>query len=568
MGVAIQLRMSQSVDTAKTTTTAPSATTAAPTTSTSTSTSNSAAQEAAGLSTEPPPATGSEDLLETLPLMGEVGTVVLDAMPLSTSLPIAVALYTIGWVAEWVQALDPAEVLACGASTGALFFRTIFQVGHTLTVGVQASVTVPPGLELSPTEGLILTRTEEGWDVTLSGTLAAAAGASEDAMASVTGAEGNSISAGASATAGQASSLTIETTLSEMEMLAILVQCGVGADGIVTCGIALAAAVAADPEAKVITSQAMTGTAGAGVSTDIGGMAVEAANTGADSAQSADLTELANQLSATGASVGAAAKVSVGLDGWDIYGAVEFGYDAKATGASSTEADPSVNGSLRVEAWAEQGEQAPEASLLDRVHRVQVTFTGGDEVDQDASTLEGEKLSEVPGLLAAGIDVDVESEVIGDLTRDRVHQVEHPAEVAPLVAGQFDCTEKEFDAFIAEYEVSLSTAAKVRVTEEAAVEAAPEGADAELVRDVQRAMAGEALGMPYEAAGFDPEGSVASLEIAEAKVTATSKVGLGMGGALALLGVGAVGSAAESQDVDVLEAAKVDPELVPRLLSA
>lgn len=554
-------------------TAAPTTNTAAPSTSTSSATSNSAAQDAAGLSGEVPTTTGEGGLLETLPTMGEVGAVVLDAMPLAAALPVALQLTSIEWVALWIAALLPEEVAAAGAALASQALDAVFPPGMSVTAVANGEIDVPPAFVLTTGASVCFARDAGGWLVTVEGALGAAVSVDAEHVASLKGAGDNELGVAAGGQVGDTGRLLVECRPADVALL--------GADGACTApGLhalladvgAIARAVVSTPDAKVVASYERSAEAGAGLALDGLGASASGSIPGADGSASTDIATLAGALSTTGAKVGARLKAGGGVDGGRLYGFVEGGFEASAMNASSVTAAGQASTTLRVEAWAEATPTgaAPADSVLDRVVMVKVSFIDATETDTDTRTLEGTRLDEVPGLVLAGAACNDDSAVLGDLRRGRDHQVEDPSRITELLPEGTLPVEAELDAFVFETGVSFSTRAEVLVTGSEAQALAPVGASIDDVQEVQRAAAAVLLGEHYEVPGFDPScvepNEGASITVANVTFQGHSMGGLG--GSLLGLGAGADAGVDVKHESSVLEAATADPEVVPALLSA
>ncbi len=261
--------MSTSIDQATTKTTAPATTTATTSTSSSTGTSNSEAQAVAGLSSEVPPTTSEGDLLATLPTLGEVGTVVLDAMPLASALPVALQLLSIDWVAEWLGAPAPGDVAEAGAALVEAVFDALFPVGIGFEVIATGDLKVPPNLTLKGGGAIALKRENDSWKITLSGKLGTEAGANVAGVASLSGAGENQAGVSAGAKIATEALVVAEGSISNALLLGNAAEAGAASvSQLLGNTLDLAQKLFSEPGAKVVVSAEAEGTAeaGAGVS--------------------------------------------------------------------------------------------------------------------------------------------------------------------------------------------------------------------------------------------------------------------------------------------------------------
>ncbi|MBM4366197.1 MAG: hypothetical protein FJ102_08265 [Deltaproteobacteria bacterium] len=552
--------MSTSVEQAPAKTTAPATTTATSSTSSSSSsgTSNSEAQAAAGLTGEVPPSSSEGDLLATLPTLGEVGTVVLDAMPLASALPVALQLMSIDWVAEWVRALTPEAVAEAGAALVEAVFDALFPVGIGFEVVAAGDVKVPPNLTVKGGGTIALKREKDSWKLTLIGKLGAEASANVAGLASLSGAGDNQAGVTAGAEVLAEAQVVAEGSISNALLLGNAAETGApSVSQIMGNTLELAERLFSEPGAKLVVSAEGEGTAevGAGVST-----------VGASANGSGGFTELdvTPGVEKCGVKLEGSIKGGGGIDGGRLYGFVEGGY---AASGSVPGAAASTRSTLRIECWVNT--EVPEGTVnpLDLVDEVRVTFINADAADAEERSLDGDGFGDVYPLVKAGADCVDAGEAIGDLRVAREHAVDDVNAIAPFLPDGIIPAEMELDVFVFEAKVEFKTRAEIRVTEEQARVAAPEGSDADQIRDVQRSMAAYRLGEHFEAAGFQPTDDDEVELLAFGINLRQSSMG-GIGGSLLGAGMGGDVGMAVTRDIDILDQGLADPALPGELLSA
>ncbi len=211
----------------------------------------------------------------------------------------------------------------------------------------------------------------------------------------------------------------------------------------------------------------------------------------------------------------------------------------------------------------------PEGTVnpLDLVDEVRVTYINADSTDAEERSLEGDKLSDIHPLVKAGADWVAAGEEVGDLRLSRQHAIEDVNAVARYLPAGIVSAEMELDAFVFEAKVEFKTKADLRVTEEAARAASPEGSDGNQIRDVQRAMAAYRLGDTFEAEGFQPTDDD-EVELLAFNIDLRQSAMGGIGGSL--LGAGAGGDAGVviTHDIDLVEKAISESGLAHELLTA
>lgn len=550
--------MSTSVEQASTKTTAPATTTSTTSSSTSTGTSNSEAQAAAGLGSEVPPTTSEGDLLATLPTLGEVGTVVLDAMPLASALPVALQLMSIDWVAEWVRELTPEAVAEAGAALVESVFDALFPVGIGFEVTATGDVKVPPNLTVKGGAAIALKRENDAWKLTLSGKLGTETGANAAGIASLSGAGENQAGVSAGAEVAAEALVVAEGSVSNALLLGNAAEAGAASvSQLLGNTLELAQKLFSEPGAKLVVSAEAKGTAEAGAGVSEVGASVN----GPGGFSELDVTPGVEK---SGVKLEGSIKVGGGIDGGRLYGFAEGGYTASAAAAG---AGDSTRSALRIECWVNTTVPEGTVNPLDLVDEVRVTYLNADTTDTEERSLEGDTLSDIYPLVKAGADCEAAGEEVGDLRVAREHAVNDVNAIAPYLPDGIVPAEMELDAFVFEAKVEFKTKADLRVTEEAARAAAPEGSDGNQIRDVQRSMAAYRLGDTFEAEGFQPTDDD-EVELLAFKINLRQSAMGGIGGSLLGAGVGGDAGIAVTRDIDLVEEANADPGLARELLTA
>ncbi len=550
--------MSSSVEQSPTKTTAPATTTSTASTSSSTGTSNSEAQAAAGLSGEVPPTSSEGDLLATLPTLGAVGTVVLDAMPLAAALPVALQLMSIDWVAEWVGALAPGEVADAGPSAVKGVLDALFPVGMGVEVNLDVELSLPVA-SLEPGALVAVKRQSEGWLCTATGKVAASLGIDADDTVSVGGAGDNQAGCGASATGEGAVEVELSTILGDETFLAELARLGVLSITTLLGGFgSFAVLLFTDNAGRMVASgelgggaEAWAGTSAVGVSTD--GTLGEAK------------LDIVDALGKTGAAAGFTGSLEGGggVDQGRVYGFAEGGYAVTAGGSEAIEGKGTTESRLRVEAWADPAAEGASPEILDQVNEVRVTYIDGTDADAAERSLAGTRWTDVDDLIKGGANCDDAGEVIGDLRISREHRVDDPELLAPYLPEGVLPQSAELDVLIFEAKIEFRDTVEVLVTETDARAAAPAGADADAVRDVQRSMAAHRLGEVFETPGFEPsDDDQVAVEEARIDVRSSAEGGVSPSGIGGDLGI------AITREIDLQAEAQENVELARELLSA
>ena len=158
-----------------------------------------------GLAAEPPACAPTSEATDTLSAMGELGAVVLDAMPLSLALPLALERRALDWARSWLADQSSRDLAGVGMHAALALADAAFPSGTRVTVDAALTAAFLAGV--TPGCSCAFARTPTGWSVDLTRSV----GASKDlgVGAVLTGAFG-AVLGGAKAEAG--AGVDLETT--------------------------------------------------------------------------------------------------------------------------------------------------------------------------------------------------------------------------------------------------------------------------------------------------------------------------------------------------------------------
>jgi len=492
---------------------------------------------------------------------------------------VALQLMSIDWVAEWVGALAPGAVAAVGPTAVKGVMDALFPVGIGVAANLDVEVSLPSA-SLEPGALVAVKRETEGWRLTVTGKVAASLGIDAEDTVAVGGAGDNRAGLGASAAGEGAVEVELSTIVDDESFIVELARLGALSITSLLGGVpGFALVMLTDGEGKMVASgelgggaEAWAGTTPVGVSTD-----------GSLGEAKLDIVEALGKTAGAAGFTGSI-KGGGGVDKGRFYGFAEGGYAVKAGGPKTLDGKETTESRLRVEAWADPiveapaadaaaGEStdtcptgeatAPSSNPLDQINEVRVTYIDGTDRDSAKRSLTGRKWTDVDDLIAGSANCDGAGEVVGDLRVSRQHRVDDPEGLAPFLPEGMLPQSAELDVLIFEAKIEFRNTVEVLVEEADARAAAPAGADADAVRDVQRSMAAHRLGEVFEAPGFEPsdEDEVA-VEAAHVDIRSSAEGGLSPAGTGADVGI------ALTREIDLRAEAQADVELPRELLSA
>lgn len=511
-------------------TTAPSLSTPEPTSSATSSSSNSATQDALGLAAGAP-AQGT-DLASTLSVMGETGSVVLDAMPVAQSVPLALTLVAIDWVREWLAGLDVQEVASEAAASLSSVVDLFCPPGSYFEFDVSATLKAVAA-EVEPGSTLKVVRTKAGFDVTSCSKVTGGIG-EEKAGEVIEGAGDAAFGIGGTAAIEGGPSLTTGWSFSFAELFGVV--------GDLAVATAVASASLYDAVvAAIATAAPSTLTVGSEVEAKVGvtdSLSEGPLDTAADVASlPLDFTTFFDRVQG---SLTGTLTTNSGMKDGKAYACVKG--EAAAEGAVQ-ETKGEAKTWVQLEAFGSLGTVA-DTALADFASLItSVTVTTGTGTDKDAGT-EARTFATLADALAAlaGLVVPSAEDPVGDLRVNHDHQLASP-EKAEKVVGERATSPVEANLFIADAELQHKATMEVLVAEDDAREAAGTPvADAEALRDVQRAIAAERFGQTYEAPipyDFD----VNELPLSVANYTVEGSLEVAAGATEAVAGVKGGGTA-------------------------
>lgn len=516
------------------TTRSPAPQTAAPASASGPAASNQAAQEQAGLAAAPP-AAGGADLLTTLQTMGPMAAVVLDAMPVQAAYPLAKALRSFGFVRDWLEGLEPADLMSLVAIDPDGLMELVMPTGSSVELRFAESIAIGIGVAL---EGSFrLERVGAAVKAQYAGLLGGTVGVGAGASLGYEGLDRTGASASAKAQAGVGA--RAEWTLDPAQVIhadiRILRDLLAGrppsldkiatlcvANNPTTLLVSCEVRAAAEAGAAVVNGDAEVMPDGLSASPLTAG--VQGMETGTNLA----FAIFSGALGQVQSSVKASA-------GWDDRGALVSLALNKQVAASLFGFDGHVDANIVIEARAGGG--APGGRLRDTIRgtikqristdddagSTEMTWKGVDMLDAILATIGGKHLP--PG--APGF-------APGELVVEREHRIDDPDAIKDLLGGM-----PAYDGLVrlvaAHAEARYQAAVTVRMGEDTTAGFLGPGAqNVDAARDRQRALAGVILGetylcdLPvYQLGAYD----CATLD--EATMTLVVDVGAGLSGEVA-----------------------------------
>ncbi len=126
----------------------------------------------AGLGTPAPVVAPSADLADTLSLMGDLGTVVLDALPLPIALPLALERRALAWARAWLAEQSTEALSGVGVRAALDLVDAAFPTGTRVSIDGAISATFLAGM--TPAQAVAVARTPGGWSIDVTRTLGVA----------------------------------------------------------------------------------------------------------------------------------------------------------------------------------------------------------------------------------------------------------------------------------------------------------------------------------------------------------------------------------------------------------
>lgn len=565
---------SQSTSQATAQTTTPATTTAAP----ATATSNSATQSAAGLSQEVPPTTTEGGTSGALAALGELSSVVLDAMPWDLAFSTAAANLNLAAVDAWVKAQAVKDLLTCEESTIHAILSTVFPDGWFVELTGEAAGMLGFVLDGNSAAELggTVSLTGEGLAVDYHGTLNAGPGAALPAGISVTGADeqraGFWAELGASVGVGVSATWNIDFSEAyQAGEAAVLGALSGEATAYDLIAPAFEVASWSVPEAMTVTTE-LSGELTAGVTNGLGEEAATAEDSGA--ASSLFPTGLSDYFR-TGLSgtISDGISLRTGIEGEEalvsVAGRVDDEGSALALGYGGS---GNVGGDITLTARgplpdpAAMPDAATWASTLVDVE-LELGATTGDDRDAEIRTFDNvlDALAAIAAYVAGSGDADL---TIGDLVLSREHMLTQAAGIQDLLPFAIDDLTGSSNNLLVTAEILANTVIEVEVPEDMLrVSGLLADVDNEEdARDVQRSVAQQMFGELAEDGTFDVNSPPALIRKAE--VTVKAEVEAKTEAAQGNNGVGGGVTGAVGRTVDLVDHTELPVEDLRRLLSA